>query len=152
MSSDGACVAASVDKIPGQSLRSDDENAERQAQELPALCNEIYRRRAACEFCLLRPSEQCFLQEDDAADMLTWLRKVDYVKLQAYMDDQWQLFRSSSPSDANISEGRRRALWEVDTYYKHLRDFDAELIEICSGNRQSLIRSKPPKNKICWKM
>ena len=51
--------------------------------------------------------------------MLTWLRKVDYVKLRAYMDDQWRLFRSG------IQQVQTSLKANVDMYYKHLREFDA---------------------------
>ena len=77
-------------------------------------------RIAAQPFRVVGPSEQSSVDEATASELLAWIQKSEAVEIQSYIDEQWKQFRSTSCTDADLSESHRRAIWSRMCYYSHL--------------------------------
>ena len=104
------CLASSVD--------------DRVANDIAAIVDRI----EANEFPVVLPSQQHSMAANDAIHILTYVQKVDAVKVQSYMTQQYQKFRESATNalDPEDSEQVVHARWARDFYYLHLKAYDAE--------------------------
>ena len=94
-----------------------------EGEELAQSIARIVDRIASNEFPAVLPADQRGLSQSEAELALTWVQKVDAVRIQSYVDEQWKLFRQDNPSDEDKPEPVRRAEWCRDCYYVHLREF-----------------------------
>ena len=93
-------------------------------------CNEeadiakILERLENKEFPLVKVTEQQCMSVAAAADILAWIQKEDYVKLQSFIDQKWHEYRTNAQKDPSTPEAVLRARWSRLTYYVHLQEFD----------------------------
>ena len=74
-------------------------------------------------FPAVLPAEQSALEVDVATQLVTWVREVDAVEIQSYMEEQWGRFRRSNTFADEKPQAVHRAAWSRAHYYVHLRQF-----------------------------
>ena len=116
---DDACPAADVDGD------DDDDDGAAAAAELANLIDVIADHIEKDEFPPVNPRLQSAFTCSEAADIIAWIQKNEYVDIKSYIDQQYQSFRETNPGDLQISERVRRAQWSRDYFYVHVKNFHA---------------------------
>ncbi|CAK0822213.1 unnamed protein product [Prorocentrum cordatum] len=97
------------------------------AEDISTLVDELHSRAAAKEFPLIRPIDLRADDEQNAAEQaMSLFEKLDAVQIQSYIDYQKEQYFNNSPGDPATSIDEKHALWALNFYYKHVRDFLAK--------------------------
>ena len=97
-----------------------DENA------LVALHESTQSRRERDEYPLVLPAEVAAsgLQRDFAEEQCAFVRGMDTVQFQSFLDDRYQVYRRDALADSDVPEPVRHAKWAMDTFYSNSKEFD----------------------------
>ena len=104
-----------------------DTHLDAEAEALVALVDQQCDDSKAASYATLCPQEfaQCNFE-----DMIAWFLKCSSVRLQSYINAQYDGYREDMPAwmlrgDDFDHQNVRRCRWVRETYYKHRRDHDA---------------------------
>ena len=108
-----------------------------------ATTTEIIRRRTDAAFPEVLPSENTATEIDtkDAEDLLSWSMQMEHVKIQSYIDAQYQAFRESNVV-CTEPEPIIRAQWARQSYYVHLAAFRA-MDKVSNAGTESRLCTDP---------
>ena len=84
----------------------------------------IIQRLEAAELPWVLPGQQSALEESEAERLASFVLGCDAVELQAYLDEEFRLYRQSLSVDTASPEISVRAAWARDSYYTHVKEFE----------------------------
>ena len=87
----------------------------------------IIERLNADEFPPVLPDVQQSMSAVDASDLLAWVQKDEYMKIQSYIAKKYKEHRKVAGLDPGITEMAFRAAWCQLSYYKHLKKYKAKV-------------------------
>ena len=118
-SNDTRCVP----KETSQAVTARITGGENASQGTPEALTTIAERKARGDFPEVDPGQQASMAVEDAQEVLTWLRKIDAVQVQSFMDERYSVYRSTLPMESVDPEPVVRAKWARVSYYFLLKEF-----------------------------
>jgi len=113
---------ALVDDVQGEPTQLD--SGDEQGTEIADLIDTISTRIEQHTIPHVEPSELRNANERVLAqEILTFMDKHEAVELQTFLEAKYAEYRSSSPSDVEVSETQRRARFAYETFYTLCSEF-----------------------------